>query len=367
MVDPISIASQAVGIAGLINQAWNLFKALKAAHSEWKAAARHVRSLAFTLEILQIDLLNNPRSTFNLSDSRNSSRRKHVENLIGYCGKDVQKLEALLKSYPSGLWPQLEWTRKGKQEVASALAGMDHWIQQLNLLLNAEKLISNGRLEIMMERLLQPQSNGQRPRIRRPGISRSNTLRQKKKSSAGFAILAALFISRLKSKVAQKRRRQRPAIIRRITGLKPARRVRTIPIDSKKKDSLIADYINSLAEDAKASPPASGTARLECWIVKEAGYAIGGRKLHDGAQKIPRGQAQLEDMVKLFQANEQGSTRRVEQNHAAVKWMLRYTKYHYPNYKFEYVAARIDSIDSSPHGVVRTKKVLVIVKRMQKQ
>ena len=366
MVEPLTIVTQVANIGNVIYQTVKLIEALKAAPDEFNTTVRHVRSLSIVLESVRSDLVDNPRSIINAPNNLRQSKCAKLARLVSNCDKSLQKVEAVLKKYKGSqrsVWIAWRWSSKGKQEVDTIHADLVFWIHLLNLFLANETRESLWKTEIAVEEIRRALERLSADNHLGNSGGHRNDGNRRKLSSIGGAIFASLFISRLKARLRRNKKTRRGKGVQRPNLPKPIVRVRTQPLENKRRTTLLAEYAGALVEENINNASNSGRERFECWLVIQAQYSFGSPAIYTGRQ-IKRGQMQLKEMAKLFEAAGQGSTCGVDRNHGAVKWMLRQRNRNKSRYGWALAAARVEFVESSPHGMIRYKKVLVILRRL---
>ena len=360
MVDPLTIAGQVINIGNIIYQAVKLIDSLKAAPGEFTTTILHVQSLNIVLESLHTEVIDNPHSIINRQNNLRAAKRSEIARYISHCERSLKRVELLLKKYHDVLhstWVAWRWSSKGKQEVDSIHADIMFWTQLMNVFMAREGLVSLWKIEVAMDdvrRLMQQLAAGGHPLAGGYSTGNRGEVSQKKWPKLGGMILASFFISRLKARLRRRYRTGKGG--QKSSFPKSVCRVGTL----KRKTTLLADYAGTLAEEPINRQSKPGSQRFECWQVSSGRYAIGGPALHAGKQ-VRRGQMQLKEMADLFQAAGTGSTTGVDYNHAAVKWLLR-SRNSNSRRRWVLAAARMESTESSPHGMIRTKKVMVVLK-----
>lgn len=384
MIDPLTIGTQIIGIVNIINQAVQLIDALKAAPSELKSTARHVQSLAIVLEGVRSEVLENPHSIVNNTRNQNrQAKRSELARLLKDCDRSVQKVKALLNRYHEldrSTWLRWRWSSKGKQEVDGILGNMAFEIQMLDLFMSNQHSVSLGRLETAVENVSKEQ--GQKldtvnfkldEMIRALGLTISpvpvgGDVRYRyggswiKRPSIGAMVYVSWFVSRLKARLERKRRFRNGHGFRRSSSFpRPMVRVRSIPLENKRRTRLSEQYAQALVDEQSDKKLDSGNEHLECWLVVQGQYSFGLPPICDG-RPVKRGQQQLREMASLFEAGGPGSSCVAGRNDPAVKWALRQKRN--SRYRWTCAAARVESRESSAHGSMRLKKVPVVLKRV---
>jgi hypothetical protein len=366
-IDPLTVAGQILNVASIIRKALALIQAMKAAPGEFETTVRHVHSMTILLENVQSDLLNNPRSVINRQHNLRTSRRGELARLVSNCDKSLDQVKALVKKYQSistSLWRQWRWQDAGKPEADRIHMELMWWAQLMTAFMAREGLNVQARIEIAIEdlqagqqalmRLMQQIAAGnyktvlREPKPKKTGGKKPKTTTTGK-DSIGRTILASLFICRLRARVQKKKQSRK-------SKRKPTRPpiIRTNSTPLKRRTTLLGDYVDTIASNPELT---KRHRNLECWLIREGQYAFGGRALHAGKQ-IVRGQAQLAEMATTFQsAGSCSSSTSIDRKHPAVKWIVRQRK------GWTMVAARIQSVDASAHGLTNTKKILVILKK----
>lgn len=369
MVDPFIIATQVVSIGNVIYQAVKLFEALKAAPDEFNTAALHVHSLSIVLESVRSDLVDNPCSVVNTPNILRQTKRTKLAHLINNCDKSLQKVEAVLKKYKGlqrSAWIAWRWSSKGKQEIDSIHADLLLQTLFLNLFLASENRESLSKIGTVVEdirRALERLSAGGHSGNNHDDAGHRNDCNQRKRPSVGGAIFAGLFISRLKTRLKKNKQARKRKVVQRPNSPKPIVRVRTLPPENKRRNTLLAEYVETLTKEEMGDTSNSNQEKLECWLIAEGQYFFGGPTIYHRRQ-IKRGQMQIKEMAKQFESAGKGSTCDTYRNHSAVKWILREKNSNGSRYRWTLAAA---VIESSSHGMTRTKKVRVILRRLPKQ
>ncbi|KAF2668943.1 hypothetical protein BT63DRAFT_424667 [Microthyrium microscopicum] len=368
MVDPISVASGLMTVLSIIRKTIKLVEDLSSAPSEFTTTKQHLHSLSIVFESVKTDLINNNRSIINRPNNLRSAKRNELIRLVSTCDKSIQRIEKILKQYRTvghSLWKAWRWSDKGRQEVASVEADLMFNTTVLNVYLSKEGLETMWKMEIsieaiktLLEKIIAGSAGGYNTKTATPSGRRSPK-KKAKHGSLPSAVLASLFISRLKAKVKEHRKLSfRPSKTSSVP--KPLKRVRTIPVPSKRKSTLLSQYSERLKNDQARL----GTFQYECYIVSGGQYAFGGPSIYPKARQIGRGQTQLAELVKVFEAAGAVDASSIDKGHRAAKDLVKSRNYGSKSRrKWEFAAGRIESISSSPHGTVRTRKVMIVIKR----
>jgi hypothetical protein len=359
----LAIIEQFATFIKAIDQAYKLYKSLKAAPSELKATKSFIHGLTIVLQSIRSDLIEDPNSIVNSNNSLRAKKRAEISKLSDECIKSLHKVEKVLKKYNNlsrDLWLRWRWSREGKQTVAQMDACLICSTNNLSLYMQNLGLGALGRMELLIQKMMGicvQQTAG--PAItntqRRPNLLLRQNFRR--------VILVSLFVSRLvakwKSTKAAIRARKVNMHKRRNSGF-----VRSGPKPNAKKSTLMKDYSKKLLEEQSENNGSKLNEQFECYVLSD-GHVLFTTNFHETRQ-VKRGQLQLAEMVTILNEAALGSGEAVDPGNQAVKNLIAWRNkksWHGENRKWGFAAGRIQSKKASRHGATSVEKMMVIIKR----
>ncbi|KAH0565358.1 hypothetical protein GP486_001241 [Trichoglossum hirsutum] len=387
MVDPVG---SILNIVHVLNSAYTLYKACQGAAEEFRVASGHVHCMVIVLEGVKSDLVENPRCIINRGTDQGRCKVQRLKPFVDNCDKSLGKLKALLGKYNtlkndrSNGWDKFMWSKSGKSEVAGVQADLMMSTTILNAFLAKEHLDILGRMELVLEQLVEMlNKSGNHGTTDKPKARKETGA----SSTLGRCILAGLFISRLKSRLRSKKAALLNKTVPRSRGVaatKAAVTVKTGPGPNKRRDTLLGAYANSIVEkqtkvnsnaDGSLSgetaigltrpkpPTGNATEQIECWRIGSVSLAIGGSVIR--SVRLQRGQAQLREMAGLFREASSGNNADYSRD-KRVKYILKARKKNNPQYEWLFVAARRERHEISGSGMTTYEQLVVILLRRKR-
>jgi len=343
-MDPLGAV---LNIAHILKRAYALYDACKSAPEEFKTASRHVKSMTLAIEVVDADLIKNPRSILRQGTAIARTKLSKLTVLVRACSAELLKLEQLLAEYRRH---KVGWATGGRAKVLEVQADLMVTTTALNTFLSSQGLDALGRMESMMGSMLR--------RLEQLGYPSSSVAQLKRRRKLAGTVIASRFIYRLKRSLSIKRKattKKNLPVKRPDPRVKPVVNPKTRP-DIKRRKTLVEDYITSSLKGGEygAAAKVEPTEYFECWRVGKASTPFSPGVYAATQQR--RGQAELKEMAMTFQ---QASQRVVTQRDDSVKYLLRSKKR--SQYRWEFVAGRVER--QAVSGLVINRRTMVIVKR----
>lgn len=430
--------SATVGISQLLIRAYEIYTACKAAPTEIQLATDHLHTLTVVLQGVETDILKNKTSFLRQSGANAETKRRTLASNLKLCEKSLVRMERVLKTYNGLLknggvkaWDRYRWSNEGKQEIADAKADLVLATSSLDIWMNAQNLgvlwKIEAMMEIMMKKFAMLDMFAEQEQQRRQGGRTSEGTRLRSGSNVARALWVSLVICRLRKVVLRYRRKL--AARKKQNGNNGARR-HTKPVvrmnsgfgidRDGKRDVLLCEYANRIAEQSRAGETKRKTARtpspdfymmgekrgnaggffpqqpvrrsssmqrimgrinartvtpraqqprekFECWKVGTGETAFGFRAGPMVQVQHKRGQAQLKKMAEVFGEAAVYDRFAVTERDERVKGMLkeknRMEAKNGSGKRWYFVAGRVVKRDPGRTGLVVVEKVILVLVR----
>lgn len=415
-MDPLAI----IGIAELINRAYDITSTCNKAPDELRLAVSHLDQMTTVLESVKSDLFQNPNSFVHRKGDREQTRTMNLKNHLNHCGRALRRMEELLTKYHAfghvTQWDRVRYGIKGKAEMAECKCELATATTLLNTLMQADGISVLYKVESMFEALKTHYAALEfvKPPERPSGRPRAA-------SNAVGTLIAGVVMARIKTKLTNYRRRRaatvegtaHTAVNTRSWQPKPMARVGSNLMLTRKRALLAQEYMSKIvhSEDITgqqtiprtpspdfyvvgdnnarpATPPPrlirrsntiprltrqinaraaqlnKNKERFECWKVKVATTCIGFKGGHK-TQQCKRGQMQLRQMVAIFKEAHDYSKRSLGSKDTRVKLILKHKndkeKAARSGRKWALAAARVIERDPGRTGIVTVEKAIVLL------
>ncbi|KAF2020501.1 hypothetical protein BU24DRAFT_456572 [Aaosphaeria arxii CBS 175.79] len=412
----------ALDIARLLKQAYDLYKACKAAPEEIRLAADYVHTMTLVLESVKSDLVTNKASFMHQKTALAKAKQQKLAQLIKRCQASVTQQERVLKKFQRfkadgglGAYNKWKWSTSGKKEIADAKSELVLSSNLLNIFISTETVNIlykiEAYIEVMMPKIAALDLFPNDPR----GQLTSTTPRPRSDSNVKVTIILSLVIARLKRtldeyrwKQARKNKKLRPgprrpqAVTRVNSGLVPNKNRdslvqsyasqivipsnqppgRSIPPRTPSPDFYLIDDTNNTTDpiprpirrtssiqritrriNARTVQPRTVREHFECWKVGVPELAIG-LKVPPKYLHQRRGQAQLRKMAEVFNEASKYDKRALNEKSVSVKHLLKHKNKDEKKGKRWYLAGgRLIARDVGNSGFLIVEKSLVILVR----
>ena len=379
MAMPISAGE----IYAIAEKAYKIWKACKAAPSEFQQIGKEVFGTRTIVEVVHIEC-KDPDSIINQVDKKpEQTIRKQLGVYIRNCEGALKAVEALLKRYKQmGLGDKVKWALSGKEEVSQLAADLssfasqlDHYVDTVTLkavgLVNKNLLTGLGGLEVLLEKhagntkaavaelMKQRQTCGASKKDTR----RSQTLMEEYAEEISFSAEADISdAGTVRTKTPDPPRDRKPKNDN-LTVPKP-NRGRAASVDTALKPK---GPKNSAKSSDKKKKPNKPNFTLECWLVQiKSAQALFVTFEKSEKERQCRGQGKLREMAKQF--NSMPASARLAGDQELVKWVLKDRKKHEEDDKYTWYphAAKMERKGNALLGLGVEEQAMVIIKRQEK-
>ena len=382
MAMPISAGE----IYAVAKTAYDIWKACRAASSEFQQVGKEVFAMRTIVELVHIEC-EDPQSIINLVDKKPERKvRKQLAVYIHNCEEALKAVEALLKRYKQmGVKDKVLWALKGKPEVAlleadlsSYASQLDSYVQKISLtglgLLNKNMNVGLGRLEDLIEQYAGKEKEAVAELLRQRtqcGVSK----RESQRSQTLLEEYAEEMSRPARKGTASEgtARTVRPATPDPPRDRKANNDHLAVPKPNRPRGGSVGSALDVKGSKVNGSSPKKGkehkkpTFTLECWLIqiKHAHALFLDFELSEKERQI-RGQWKLREMAKQF--NGSPAKDKLAGDHGLVKWVLKDRRKKEEDDKYTWYphAAKIERKGEVLLGLGVEQQAMVIIKRQQK-